>query len=77
MSRSLKDDMGTLPLGNGFDDRQAQTAARHVCALTTIEAIKYVRPVCERNPRSRVCDFDLNGIWRLVSRTSTVPPAGV
>src|SRR2546428_12337065 len=53
-----------MPLGYGFDDGQAQAAARPVYALTTIEAIKDACPLCGRNPRSRVYDLDLNGVWR-------------
>src|SRR5437879_2297929 len=60
----VQSDLGAMPLGNGFDDSQAQAAARHVCALTTIEAIKHACPLGRRNPRSRVEHLDLNGVWR-------------
>src|SRR5262249_56445331 len=53
-----------MPLGNGFDDSQAQTTARCLCALTTIEAIKDACPLGGRNPRSGVDDLDLNSLWR-------------
>src|SRR5439155_25459976 len=53
-----------VPFGNGFDDGQAQAAARPVYAFTTIEAIKDACALGRRNPRSRVDDLDLNGVWR-------------
>jgi len=33
----VQGDLRPMPLGNGFDDHQAQTTARYVSALTTIE----------------------------------------
>src|SRR5438128_12489174 len=60
----MQDDLRTIPLGNGFDDRQPQATARHVDVLTTVEAVKYTDTIGGRNPRSRVDDFDLNGVWR-------------
>jgi len=34
----MQDDLSPMPLDNGFDDRQAQAAARHIDVLTTGEA---------------------------------------
>src|SRR5437899_7258361 len=58
----VQSDLGAMPLGNGFDYGQAQAAARHICALTTIEAIKYACPLGGRNPRSRLEHLHLNGV---------------
>src|SRR5207248_11232342 len=60
----VQGNLGPMPFGNGFDDGQAQAAARPVYTLTTIEAIKDACALGRRNPRSRIDDLDLNGVWR-------------
>src|SRR5215472_14871499 len=60
----VQGNLDPMPLGDGFDNGQAQATARRVCALTTIEAIKDACTLGGRNPRSRIYDLNLNGVWR-------------